>query len=218
MTTRERIIECAIAVFSERGYHGPTLADLAHSCSMSRGNLAYHFKDKEVILDAISERLKSDITQIQRSRKGYPAFANLSLDMRTYALLQERYPFIFRDTSVLEHASIQEVMSDWSKTTIRRNMESFAFAIEVGNMKSEPYPGLYHHLAINAWLITYYWISQKAVRQIDDHEDAERMVWSTIIPHFTEKGLSAFSSYYGADYLSNLGQSLHNLIKQKQLF
>ena len=218
MATRDRIIECAISEFCCHGYHRPTLADIAQACGMSRGNLAYHFKDKELILDAIAERLTEDITSIQKSRKGYPAFANLSLDMRTYALLQVKYPFIFRDTSVLEHPSIRQVMSAWSKKTIVRNMESFAFAIEIGNMKPERYPGLYHHLAINAWLITYYWISQKAVRQINDNNDAERMVWSTIIPHFTEKGLKAFTSYYGEDYLKNLGEPLSNFTNQNLLF
>lgn len=218
MGTRERIINTAVEAFNQRGFHDPTIADIALRCGMSRGNLVYHFKDKNALLDEISTRLVSDIKEIQSARKAYPAFSNLSLDMKTYSILQERYPFIFRDTSVLEHQAISEVMTGWSEKSIQRNKEAFAFAIEVGNMKREPFDGLYHHLAVNAWLITYYWVSQKVVRRIENEEDAERMVWSTILPHFTPKGIKAFTSYYGTEYLSQLGIPISTLIDNRQFF
>ena len=218
MSTRQRILTSSIEAFNKRGFHDPTIADIAISCDMSRGNLVYHFKDKNELLDEISRRLLADIKEIQKVRKAYPAFANLSLDMKTYSILQERYPFIFRDTSVLEHKAISDVMTKWSEKSIEKNIEAFAFAIEVGNMKEEPFDGLYHNLAVNAWLITYYWISQKVVRKINDKEDAERMVWSTIIPHFTPKGINAFTSYYGSEYLSQLGMPISTLIDNKQFF
>lgn len=218
MNTQTRIVTTAVDMFNEQGFHHPTLSDIAVACKMSRGNLVYHFKDKSSILDDISIRLSDYIKEIQKERKPYPAFANLSLDMRTYALLQERYPFIFRDTSVLEHQAIRKVINEWSQISIKRNLEAFAFAIQVGNMKKEPFDGLYHHLAVNAWLITYYWVSQKVVRNMEDEQDAERMVWSTILPHFTEQGIIAFTSYYGEEYLTQLGMPMTEHIQKNLIF
>jgi len=197
MKTRERIIAAIIAAFNEGGYHGYSLTDLAAICKMSRGNLAYHYKNKEAILDDISIRMKKDVNRFRARRKDFIAFYNLSLDIRTCRSLQKWYPFVFRDMSVLGHASIKDVLSDWSKEVIKSNLNAFAYGIKVGNVKAEPYEGLYYQLSVNAWLITYYWISQKEVRDLHHKEDAERMVWSAIIPHFTDKGRGEFIEFYG---------------------
>jgi len=146
------------------------------------------------------------------------AFSNLSLDIKTCGFLQKKYPFVFRDMSVLEHKAIKDVMTDWSQKTIKRNIGSFAFAIEIGNMKNEPFDGLYYQLAVNAWMISYYWVAQKAVRKVLKQDEAEKMIWCSIIPHFTEKGMQAFKSYYGNKYLDKIGKSYLNYIEQKQLF
>ena len=141
METRKKILSTAIRLFNENGFNQPTLATIAHECKMSRGNLAYHFKHKSDILDAIAQMMQQDIEEKQKDRKGYPAFSNLRLDIHTYELLQEKYPFVFRDMSIFEYGKIREVMTSFSEQTIQQNMEAFSFAVEIGNMKEEPYPG-----------------------------------------------------------------------------
>ncbi len=199
MKTRERILAAIIDAFNVKGYHAYSLTDLAGICNMSRGNLAYHYKNKEAILDDISVMMTRDIKRFQKRRKDYIAFYNLSLDIRTCRSLQKWYPFVFRDMSVLEHGSIKDVLTHWSKEVIKSNLNAFAYGLEVDNIHPEPYDGLYYQLAVNAWLITYYWIAQKEVRELHSEEETERMVWSTIIPHFTDKGLKEFLEFYGED-------------------
>lgn len=217
MKTRDRIISAVIEAFNKKGYHSYSLTELAHVCQMSRGNLAYHYKYKEDILDDIAIKMDKDINRFLRKRKDFPAFYNLSLDIRTCKYLQKNYPFIFHDMSVLEHKSIKEVMTRWSKAVIKRNLNAFSYGIEVGNVKPEQYQGLYYQLAVNAWLITYYWIAQRSVREIGKSEEAERMVWSTIIPHFTKKGLKEFTAYYGEDFTTKFGIPIQQFIDLKHL-
>ncbi len=217
MKTRERILSSVIEAFNEKGYHHYSLGELAGICQMSRGNLAYHYKSKENILDDISLMMVKDITRFEKRRKDFIAFYNLSLDIRTCRSLQKWYPFIFRDYSVLEHSSINDVMTNWTKKVIKRNLDAFAYGLEVGNIKSEPYDGLYYQLAVNAWLITYNWISQKSVREMGQSNEAERMVWSTIIPHFTEKGLGEFISFYGDGVHVNFGIPFKQYLDLKHL-
>lgn len=217
MKTRERIIAAVVRAFNEKGYHAFSLADLAQQCSMSRGNLAYHYKYKEDILDDIAVQLDKEIKSFFEKRKDYPAFYNLSLDIQTCRHLQKNYPFVFRDMSVLEHDSIKEVMTKWSKAVIKRNLEAFAYGIEIGNLKPEPFDGLYYQLSVNTWMITYYWVAQEAVREVGNLEEAEKMAWAVIIPHFTEAGMQAFFKYYGADYVKNLGIPIQQFIDLKHL-
>lgn len=183
---------------------------------MSRGNLAYHYKYKEDILDDISVKMIKDIKRYQKRRLDFPAFYNLSLDIRTLRSLQKWYPFVFRDMSVLEHTSIKDVMAQWSKEVIKRNLKTFAYGIEIGNVKPEPYEGLYYQLSVNAWLLTYYWVAQESVREIGK-EEAEVTVWSTIYPHFTEKGMNEFNDYYGENFLSKSGISIQSYLDVQHL-
>lgn len=216
MKTRDRIIYAVIDAFNEDGYHHYSLADLAQKCNMSRGNLAYHYKYKEDILDDISVKMAKDIKRYQSRRIDFPAFYNLSLDIRTCRSLQKWYPFVFRDMSVLEHSTIKALMSSWSKEVIKRNLNTFSYGIEIGNVKPEPYPGLYYQLSLNAWLITYYWIAQQFVRPVGN-EKAEKVVWSAIYPHFTEKGMRDFDDYFGEDFLALPGVSIKNYMELQHL-
>lgn len=204
---RDKILTKAVEAFNHKGYHANSLSDLAEYCGMSRGNLAYHYKYKEDILDDISVKMQKTIKRYQLKRMDFPAFFNLSLDIRTCRSLQRAFPFVFRDMSVLEHSSIKDVMSHWSKEVIKRNLNAFLYGIEIGNVKPEPFSGLYYNLSLNAWLLTYYWVAQESVREIGK-EDAETMVWSTIFPHFTKKGQDAFYSHYGQDFLASSGISI----------
>lgn len=218
MQTKVKILDRCVLAFNENGYHSFTISDLAQVCHMSRGNFAYHYKYKKHILNDLVIRMVREVQEIQIDRKNYPAFSNLSLDVKTCGILQDRYQFIFRDMSVLEDTSVQRVMKIWSEISIKRNMEAFLFAIDNGNMKPEAFKGLYYQLAVNAWMVAYYWLAQKSVRSVGKYEQAERMVWSTIMPHFTEKGLKAFHQFYGKTYLERKGAPIESYIKQTEIF
>jgi AcrR family transcriptional regulator len=218
MGTKEKIIESAISVFNEQGYGSATLLDIADHLQISRGNLAYHFKDKLAILNAISSKLKEEIGEKRKAKRDYPAFSNLQVDIKSYYQLQKRYAFIFGNIAVLRYEPIKQVMKEWADDTIHDNVEAFAFAVKMGNMKPEPYPGLYHNLAVNTWMLAYYWLFQQEVRDVTNGEDAEKTVWSSIIPYFTDRGLKAFNSYFGEDYLKKLGKPLNQKLKEKILF
>ncbi len=207
--TKKRIALTSIELFNKSGIGRTNMPDIAEALGMSRGNLAYHFKDKDDILTYIAGMLKDDVEQQRAQRMSIPAFANLKIDLKAYHHLQMKYAFIFENNTVLKHPAIGKIMRTWAERTIEDNRKAFAFAIELGNMKAEPYPGLYHHLAVSTWILIYYWLAQKDVRGLTSGEDAEKMVWSTIIPHFTNKGLESFTTFYGKKYLEKLGPAFN---------
>lgn len=203
--TKKKIADEAIKAFNDTGLGNVNLLDIAQVVGISRGNLAYHFKDKSALLKLIANTLQNDIEKCRQERLDYPAFANLQIDIKAYHKLQKKYKFIFENNTALNHPQIRKVMNEWAELSVRDNMASFAFAIEVGNMQQEAYPGMYKNLALTVWILTYYWLAQKNVRGIHTPEDAERTVWSLIIPHFTEKGIKSFQTFFGKNYLNNMG-------------
>ncbi|MFG1926062.1 TetR/AcrR family transcriptional regulator C-terminal domain-containing protein [Cryptosporangium sp. NPDC048952] len=60
--TRDRIVDCAIALAESEGLEAVTIRRLAHDQGVTPMALYWHFKDKDLLLEGISERLLSDVT------------------------------------------------------------------------------------------------------------------------------------------------------------
>jgi len=56
--TKERIMEKALSMFSERGYNGTNLRELAKELNLSKSALYRHFDSKEAIWEAIYQQTK----------------------------------------------------------------------------------------------------------------------------------------------------------------
>ena len=53
---RAEIIDCAIALFFEKGYEATTIADILERTKLSKGAFYHHFESKEELLDAFTQR------------------------------------------------------------------------------------------------------------------------------------------------------------------
>jgi AcrR family transcriptional regulator len=56
-TTRDKILETALALFNAQGVHAVGVRDIARAVGISPGNLAYHFPQKDVLVAALIEQL-----------------------------------------------------------------------------------------------------------------------------------------------------------------
>ncbi len=52
--TRERIVECAEALFNDRGMQDTSIGDIAAAAGISKGTLFYHFKSKDDLVMEIA--------------------------------------------------------------------------------------------------------------------------------------------------------------------
>ncbi len=59
--TRQRIIAAAIPAFAEFGFHGASTRDIAQRAGVNQGLLTYHFKSKEDLWRAATDRIFSDL-------------------------------------------------------------------------------------------------------------------------------------------------------------
>ncbi len=66
-TTRDQVVEAADHLFYRKGYEHTSFSDIAEAVGISRGNVYFHFKAKDEILDAvIGRRLASTRTMLDR--------------------------------------------------------------------------------------------------------------------------------------------------------
>ncbi|MCP4124743.1 MAG: TetR/AcrR family transcriptional regulator [Bacteroidetes bacterium] len=205
MDTRSKITEHALKYFNRHGFGAITLHQLAKEMGISRGNLTYHYKDKDALLESIAEDMWSLIETERSKSRQLPSFKNLHNEVQLYYQFQKKYAFIFLDTHVLNHPAIKSRFRKMTKQTIADNIASIAFSIKMGNMKPEPVKGMYHNVSMITWMLAFFWLPQQIIRGEKTNQDGERMIWSILIPHFTDKGLDSFKSFFGKEYYENLG-------------
>lgn len=203
--TKQHIIDAATDCFNAQGFAHISLQDLARELGMSRGNLAYHFPNKDALLEAIFHQMWAAIESERDKARSFPSFQNLQQEVKLYAHYQRAYAFIFTDSQVMAVPAIQRALQEMTESTIQDNKAAIAFAIKLGNMRPEPFPGCYQQLALATWMTMFYWLPQQVLRGVLPDEAAERAVWCLILPHFTPKGIQAFKDFYGEDFYQSLG-------------
>ncbi len=206
MTTKEKIIQFATRKFNKEGYASITLFELAQEMGMSRGNLAYHFKDKDALLVAISDEMWAKIEAVRSESRKLPSFENLHNEVQLYYRFQKEYAFIFLDTHVLRHPHLKQKFREMTLGSINDFKAGIAFAIKLGNMFEEQVKGTYNNIAFITWMLSFYWLSQQIIRGDKSAEDGEKLIWSILIPHFTEKGITSFKAFFGEDYYNSIGE------------
>ena len=64
----EKILEVSLALFNEKGYEKTTIQDIVNALGMSKGAIYHHFKSKDEIIEALSERCYHNDTQMELLR------------------------------------------------------------------------------------------------------------------------------------------------------
>jgi AcrR family transcriptional regulator len=109
--TRARILDAALDVFSEYGFEGSSLQQIADRLDLTKAALYYHFRSKDELLEALVEPAITGVEEILAACAGErdtPArrkeFMKQYLD---YFLRQRRLiGYISRDLATLAHPAI----------------------------------------------------------------------------------------------------------------
>lgn len=70
--TRDRILQTALALFNQEGEAQVSTVDIASVMGISPGNLYYHFRGKEVIIEALFDDFEEEIRQVLSAPIGRP--------------------------------------------------------------------------------------------------------------------------------------------------
>jgi AcrR family transcriptional regulator len=108
--TRERIIETALALFNSRGEPGVTTSAIAEEMNISPGNLYYHFKSKEKIVEALFAAFRAEIeATLAAPTKRAPDAEDVWLFLHLVFEAIWRYRFIYRDVNdlIARHRLVQ---------------------------------------------------------------------------------------------------------------
>ncbi len=98
--TRERILEAAIDLFSERSYDGATLRDIAARAGVTQPLLNYHYRSKgelwRAAVDALFDRLRTTLAQRVEGLRGVDEVTTAKLLVREFVVFSARNPQLHR--------------------------------------------------------------------------------------------------------------------------
>ena len=100
--TRNRVLIASLLLFNEKGEPRTTTNEIANEVDISPGNLHYHYRRKEQIVEALLDAFQADAQQVLRP----PETEDISLDdfwVFLHSLLEctAAYRFLFRDIEAL---------------------------------------------------------------------------------------------------------------------
>ena len=100
--TRERILELSLKLFNEFGEPNITTTTLSEEMSISPGNLYYHFRNKEDIVNSIFMQFEKEINRrLAISSESKPSIEDVWLYLHRIFELVWRYRFFYRDLNDL---------------------------------------------------------------------------------------------------------------------
>jgi AcrR family transcriptional regulator len=93
----ESLLEVAVAVFTERGYDGTSMEDLARASGLSKSSLYHHIQGKEQLLRLALERAVEPLFEVTREPGAVsgPAIERLEYVVRREVeVLADRLPYV----------------------------------------------------------------------------------------------------------------------------
>ncbi len=207
---KEAIIAKAISLFNRDGFGAVSMNQLAKELFMSRGNLAYHFKNKGILLSYLLEQMEVEIQEIRKETLNVPSFESITEEFLQLQEIQLKYQFIFFDTNVRSIERVTAYFKGLSNQSISDYKKVIALSIKYGTIQAEQIPGTYAQLCKVSWMTAFYWISQHKVRSLGYIEEVTVALWAIWLPYFTKKGVLSLSKHKGEDIRTLLGDSFHD--------
>lgn len=176
-----------------------TLRQIANQMNISQGNLNYHFRKREDIVQALYEQLVARLdAQFSQMTNAAPSMALLyQSSLRSMELLLE-YRFLMLDF-VHVMRTHPAILSHFRKLRQFRDMQFktvFNFLIATGRMQREEFPNQYQNLLFRFNILGDFWISSAEIHSDLPNEEKPRhftnILMESIYPLLTEKGKAEF--------------------------
>ncbi len=195
----EKILETALRLFNREGLAKITLRGIAKEMGISQGNLNYHFRKREEIVEALYRHMVAEMDGVVAAFGQEPPGLRLLLDLllRTMDIFY-KYRFLMLDFVQVMRAH-PEVQQHYAGLQVMRRQQFgalFTALHQSGNMRSAEYPGEFDALYDRLQVMADFWLSS-AVISYGELDAGARMRYfqalsGAIYPYLTEAGKAEF--------------------------
>lgn len=199
--TKERILDTSLALFNSDGLSRVTLRTIANKMGISQGNLSYHYKKRDEIIEALYFQLVRNIDEnIDNQKEQESPFHILVNVSETILFNFFEYRFFLLDFVQImrEHEVIRKHYLQLSIQREQQFESLFGLLVSSGMMREEILPNEYAYLYKRFQILGDFWISnaevmlpkitKKTVLQYSE------ILSQAVFPYLTEKGRDVYFS------------------------
>ena len=186
--TRNKILKMALKLFNSKGAGQVSTNQIAEAADISKGNLHYHYKNKEMIIRQIFDEMVEDV--VVGNQGNEPAtLTRLQEELELLLLRQWKYRFFQRElVSLLRKDPALKKKYQAYKTQRWTAIETFMYGLERnGLLKPGKDPQSVPALIKTCWIIYDYWLSYLDVNDIAVNKKNIRegvdLIFQVIRPH-----------------------------------
>ncbi len=195
--TKQKIIETAVALFNGQGLANVRLQQIAEAVGISTGNLAYHFANKEAIVQAVYGSLAEELAGALRLYSVYPNLLDFDLQVSRLFQVFRSYPFYLSDLPEIyrSYPALRESSQAFFSKLTAQLEKRVEFNVKRGIIQPEPAPQLYRKVA-EAMVLT---IAFRATGRTLSGQDPEgepgfkEALWLHLNPYLTPKGRQEYA-------------------------
>ncbi len=195
LTTKQRILKVSEKLFFEQGIANVRLQQLADNSGISIGNLAYHYKNKEVIVEEVYNELLKELSALHSGEKVYEGLDGFNKYFSQMYKFQKENGFYLNNFWEIErtYPKIKKAWQRISNTMLLQLSKRITANVACGNIKKEESPGGYDLLANSLLLCINYRIPQQILRSKPTQEKLfKSFLWNLLHPYFTSGGKAEF--------------------------
>ena len=194
--TKQKIIDSALKLFNRDGFVNVRLQQIADEAFISIGNMAYHYKNKEAIINTIHETLVQKQQELLSEMNIVPLFEVIDSHFRKTFSLQLEYSFfyidlleIFRSYPGIGRQYRQHM--DWEISQFENMLH---FNAHRGSLQKERDEGSYRELAETLFMKQKMWMNFQLLQGASMHQEElyVHSLWSLLRPYFTGMGVREF--------------------------
>lgn len=191
-STKRRILDAAISLFNEMGLVNVRLQHISDRTIISLGNITYHYRTKDDILQAIWQEVQKAQRQLLAAFRTLPLLEDMDRYLTSSFALQQHYTFFYLDTLELVRAYPDIAIAhrkhlQWQEQQLAM---VFSFNEARGAFCKEIRPNYYPQLANNWLWMLENWRYRRLVQDlpVDDLSAFSDQLWSLLFPHFSLQG------------------------------
>jgi len=194
--TKDAILVQSLNLFNKRGFVNVRLQHIADSGSISVGHLAYHFKNKDAIVETLYDQLKEQQEVLLYDFRTAHLFEDINKQLQRIFQLQKKFLFFYLDTLevIRAYPAIKEKHQQHIAWQLQQIEWMFEFNIFRGSFKEALKEDQYKKTAWLFWITVDNWMHARQISGFNhlNEDDFLQEVWNLLIPYFTEEGKQEF--------------------------
>lgn len=198
--TKHKILISALELFNEHGISSISLRTIANSAAISVGNLQYHFKKREDIIEALYFQLVEEIDNVLLLDNDLlKSFFDVSTAIIT--ILYE-YRFFLLDfiTITRNNTTIKEHYATLSRKREKQFLEVIEILIKNGLFRKEEIEGEYKSLFKRFEVISNFWFAAVLIQANtlpkNTIKEYASVINKSLYPYLTTKAKQQYTTFF----------------------